>query len=541
MKTSVLVVTPSPGFGELISQILQETGDYTCLLATNSRDGLESVKAHPPALCILDGDLADAPLEKLAAGLRKSQPGLLLVVIPPDSEDAPLDFTRLEADGLLAKPFYLPDLITTVERVLAGGKPEAGAPAPEGAVPVRAAEAGGETAAPSPAETPAADAPEWLRDVNLAAQHLARLSLESASQASLIAKGDQVWAYAGELDQGAVGELAGTLGHYWSGGDGSDLARFVRLEATGSDYMLYATDLGGGFVLAMVFDTETPFSKIRTQAGSLAQRLASPPENLTETAPESIEADEEGELGPLPPLFDDVPPPIPGDWMPERMTAVAHRPFLEELFQSPPAAETFSRESSPAMRRPFDVAVEEDLDATTPSRAPAHAAETMPSEAESDEDIFAATVPSRSGQPKGEGPRLEPISPAMVNLTYSCVLIPRLPEHYLTGDLASRVSEWVTQLCLAFGWRLEQLSVRPEVLQWMVNVPPQTSPGYLMRIIRQHTSRRLFVEFPRYAESNPSGDFWAPGYLIMSGPQAPPPKLVKDFIKETRVRQGISK
>ena len=60
-----------------------------------------------------------------------------------------------------------------------------------------------------------------------------------------------------------------------------------------------------------------------------------------------------------------------------------------------------------------------------------------------------------------------------------------------------------------------------------------------MKIIRQHTSRRMYVEFPRLEETNPSGDFWAPGYLIMSGSQAPPAQLVKDFIERTRKRQGI--
>jgi hypothetical protein len=39
---------------------------------------------------------------------------------------------------------------------------------------------------------------------------------------------------------------------------------------------------------------------------------------------------------------------------------------------------------------------------------------------------------------------------------------------------------------------------------------------------------------------NPSGDFWAPGYLIMGGLQPHPPQLVKDYIKQTRQRQGIS-
>jgi hypothetical protein len=41
-------------------------------------------------------------------------------------------------------------------------------------------------------------------------------------------------------------------------------------------------------------------------------------------------------------------------------------------------------------------------------------------------------------------------------------------------------------------------------------------------------------------KENPSGDFWAPGYLIMGGTQPHPPQLVKDYIKQTRTRQGYS-
>jgi len=41
-------------------------------------------------------------------------------------------------------------------------------------------------------------------------------------------------------------------------------------------------------------------------------------------------------------------------------------------------------------------------------------------------------------------------------------------------------------------------------------------------------------------KENPSGDFWAPGYLIMGGSQPHPSQLVKDYIKQTRERQGYS-
>jgi REP element-mobilizing transposase RayT len=146
--------------------------------------------------------------------------------------------------------------------------------------------------------------------------------------------------------------------------------------------------------------------------------------------------------------------------------------------------------------------------------------------------------------PVTEGVRkivLESVSPSAYNLTYACLLIPRFQHHHLTGDLADRLSEWVPKTCVAYGWRLEFLSIRPDYLQWIVNVPPATPPSYLMRIMRQQTSEKIFDEFPRFKRDNPSGDYWAPGYLIMGGSQPHPAQLVKDFIAQVRQRQGTSK
>jgi REP element-mobilizing transposase RayT len=136
---------------------------------------------------------------------------------------------------------------------------------------------------------------------------------------------------------------------------------------------------------------------------------------------------------------------------------------------------------------------------------------------------------------------LEPASAGMYHLTYACLLVPRFASHFLTGDIADKLSEWLPIISVAFGWRLEHLAVRPDYLQWVANVPPATSPGYLMRVMRQQVSDKIFIAFPRLKKDNPSGDFWAPGYLIMGGMQPHPPQLVKDYIKQVRQRQGIEK
>src|SRR5450756_1522323 len=114
-----------------------------------------------------------------------------------------------------------------------------------------------------------------------AAQHLTRLTLESSAQAALITRIDQLWAYAGQLPQPAARELADTLTRYWDRQEENDLVRFVRLASTNAEHMLYATRLAEGMVLALVFDAETPFSTIRTQASQLVHSLSTSPADET--------------------------------------------------------------------------------------------------------------------------------------------------------------------------------------------------------------------------------------------------------------------
>ena len=425
-------------------------------------------------------------LEGLLGALRAANPDMRFVLILP--EDTPGRQSLQRAAGVvgtLGKPFYLPDLLDVIRQPETPFRsiPPASPPAADVVRPVSR----GSSTRPVPAGVSAP--PPWLLDVNRAARHLMRLSLESAAQAALILRGENLWAYAGGLSHPAAQELTHTISRHWANGSGSDLARFIRLGATGREYMLYATHLGGEFVLAMVFEAETPFSEIRAQAGSLARALAEPPV---------------------------APPKTPDTADSPAVTLPPEAPLETRM---PPQEVAFS-----------------DLEGDARMQArPVEEAQVATREAEA----RPAPVALQKGD-AGEGKiTLEPETPAVYHLKYACVLIPRLPTHYLTGDLAARLSEWVGQLCIAFAWRLEYIAIRPDHVHWIVSVPPDTSPSYLMRILRQHTSQRIFADFPRLAGENPSGDFWAPGYLIMGSAQPAPPQLIRDFIRQTRRHQGI--
>ena len=535
MAKSLLLVTSDLNFARVLLQGLGQEG-FGVHVVKGKGEAVVRADEHNCSLALLDLSLGESAIAEIGSALRTLKPNLRLVLF--SDADTPPALDELRPWTLLRKPYYLPELITMIN--------QDSTPLSK---PVSRPAQAGEPALP------------WLQDVTKAAQHLTRLTLESSAQAALITRANKMWAYAGGLEQNAANELAMLVTRHWDGQKGSDLLRFVRLEATKAEHMLYATRLADDVILALVFDAETPFSTIRSQAGKLADSLSlseadeMPPtanqprpeldrraSALHEAPTQFVDESVEEEIPSISDILSDVPPPTPDSAVyPLPPDAIGTRP------SAPARSSHYSRESSPAIRvdellisnQNLEETVEhavQDFDATMPSksvpRPETPIRKPMPGELDETRPHSITEVASRV--------MLEPISPGLYNLTYACLLVPRFSSHYLTGDVSDRLSEWLPKICIAFGWRLEYLAVRPEYMQWVTNVPPSTSPGYLMRIMRQQTSEMIFAEFPRLKRENPSGDFWAPGYLIMGGTQPHPPQLVKDYIKQTRTRQGYS-
>lgn len=249
------------------------------------------------------------------------------------------------------------------------------------------------------------------------------------------------------------------------------------------------------------------------------------PETAGETAPHPVNLPWEQILSQTPArLPDDPPSPYDAPTVAiRRRPAASDAPTVairpQENGNGQPAAES----AAP---------VEEELTPPPPILPAAAAPVEIPDEGTGDQPFF--EPPSNSLL------AVEPISPTLSHLAYTALLLPRIPQHVLVGELSEELGLWVPQLCLAFGWRLEGLSIRPETLLFTLQVAPSVSPGNVVRILRQRTSQRIFSRFTELKELNPSGDFWAPGYLIISGSTPPQPNLLHDFVVQTRRRQGLT-
>ena len=526
---------------------MEETDLYRIHVVNNKSSAIVRADDLGIPLAMLDFSLSEAWVREIGSALRTIRPSINLIILCDDGINPPA-FDELRPWILVRKPFKMSNFMTAIS------KPQIN---------------------PMPQQATENNSLPWLSDPTKAAQHLTRLTLESSAQAALITRKNDLWAYAGSLSQQAAKEVAQTVSRNWDGQKGSDLLRFIRLESTKAEHMLYATRLATDTVLALVFDAETPFSTIRSQAGQLVTDLGNersePQKSNNPARPTSQPADfpanmmDEDEFLDIPPITDiltNIPAPNPEPatsrtfGMPPKKERID--PNQTRVSTSLSNASVFKREASSSARasnmsvtNPNQVSGEttqprmlfDEVEVTAPSR-PIQRPEQKPEQRP--ETPVARPIPGNDSDVTRESPTteasrklvIEPITAGLYHLTYACLLVPRFSAHYLTGDLSDKIGIWLPNVCIAFGWRLEYLSVRPEYLQWVVNVQPNTSPGYLMRIMRQQTSEKIFADFGRFKKDNPSGDFWAPGYLIMGGSQPHPQQLVRDYIHQTRQRQG---
>jgi len=510
---------------------MEETELYRIHIVTNKSSAIVRADEIGAPLAMLDYSLNEEWVQDIGSALRTIRPSINLIILCDDNITPP-SFDKLRPWILVRKPFRMSNFMSAISQ-------------PQSPVSVKSVE---------PTSLP------WLSDPNKGAQHLTRLTLESSAQAALITRQNSLWAYAGSLSQNAAKEVAQTVTRNWDGQKGADLLRFIRLESTKAEHMLYATRLTADTVLALVFDAETPFSTIRSQASQLVTDLdnqKSEPQKQSKPSapPMHVEQEEELDIPPIKDILNNIPAPNP-----EPATTHEFRlPHKKEEFDpnetrvstSFSNAAIFKREASPSVQqqkplvsmkqaKPVEPEAENtsvafgSIEVTMPSRPKARPETPVARPAPGETDVTRES-------PTTEAERklvVEPTTAGLYHLSYACLLVPRFSMHYITGDLAEQLGDWIPNICIAFGWRLEYISVRPEYLQWVVNVQPNTSPGYLMRIMRQQTSEKIFSEFPRMKKENPSGDFWAPGYLIMGGTQPHPQQLVRDYIRQTRQRQG---
>jgi len=141
---------------------------------------------------------------------------------------------------------------------------------------------------------------------------------------------------------------------------------------------------------------------------------------------------------------------------------------------------------------------------------------------------------------RSEGVILEPVELNPYDVSYTCLILPRLDFSDLSGELSDCIQVVMNHISNSFEWKLDFLSVHSDYLQWTFRVPPSTSTTYVIQVVRGQTSQRIFADYPKLEPRNGTEDFWAPGYLLFWGSQHHPVEVIQRYIRQTRQQQGIS-
>lgn len=364
--------------------------------------------------------------------------------------------------------------------------------------------------------------PPWLKEPTQVEEYLASLEQEHSAFATLLSLGSTPWTYSKQLTENQAHGIVRLLSEHDEGLQSKGaLIRYIRLSGGGNDYLLYATPVVGDINLTLIFTMDTPFSVARRQTHKLSRLLANQdprkvlaidPKPITE---ETISVSQEE---------DDLL--APSDWLPK---------------PDPPVKTT-----KPPVQTPTPVIEEE------PARDPVVvAAKTSAPDIPVIPDDWMPKHPRPSShlpfleQEADETEKIIELEP--INLTqqepkyylpFTTILLPRFPNHRLTGSLGNQIETWLKDLCIAWGWRLDTIDLRPELLRFTISLSPDIAPAQAVQHLAHHLSTRILQAFPGFNEDLPSGQFWTKSYLLTAGSDVGKDRLSL-FIETTRKEQGL--
>lgn len=299
-EQAILVVDSNEGFATLLKESLEQDGGYRVALTTNGNDALQTLSSFPFDLAIVDLGLQNPDGIALAHQLRQQKADLRLMLIPIQGEDLSPEASGMDVQGVLPKPFFLPELPGRIADALSQTVKPPAPEAPKAAGPSEKVKATPEekpqppsppppqpepeppsTPPPQPAAQAATDGgalssmrehmPEIVKQMNDLAQEV------NADAVLLTSKG-RVISHTGRISaEGAVG-LAQAVAESWRTAArvaqimGQKLKRFEQ-STEGGDHLFYSLAVAEDIILSVAMGASVPLGMIRHRAKETADSL----------------------------------------------------------------------------------------------------------------------------------------------------------------------------------------------------------------------------------------------------------------------------
>lgn len=274
----ILVVDPNEAFATLLVEELQQQ-HHEVASASSFDAAMNAAESTHFDLALLDMGIEPPGAVALAEELRSRHRNLRLVFIPMIGEDLPDNVReKVPVQGVLPKPFFLPELPERIDAALAvpmleqGGEVEVEPPAPVKERPA--------------SRTAKAPVVEGAISAKIVAQHrreierlMDELAQEVGADVVLLSVGGHLAASVGHLDVTETQAMAQAVNQSWAMSTevgrilGREQVRFEQ-SISGGDYVLYALSIDGPTILAVAIQGAAMLGLLRHRARGTADAIA---------------------------------------------------------------------------------------------------------------------------------------------------------------------------------------------------------------------------------------------------------------------------
>jgi len=269
---SILLVDSDEAFATMLRESLEQSGGYRTTVATSGGRALRTLTATRFDLAIVDLGLTDPDGAAVARALRQQQVDLRLMLIPLVGEKVPSELSDLDIQGVLPKPFFLPELPGRIADALA--RPLGGGPGTAETSSVA------EAVEPGTVSDQMAVVRERIPEERIPKiiQVMAALAQEVNAEAVILTCRGGLIARAGRLSAEEAEGLAQAIGEGWQTSArvaqilGQEQLRFEQ-SVEGGEHMLYSLAIAEDIILSTALRANVPLGMIRhrtkTTAGAL--------------------------------------------------------------------------------------------------------------------------------------------------------------------------------------------------------------------------------------------------------------------------------
>ncbi|MBL7064924.1 MAG: response regulator [Anaerolineae bacterium] len=265
----ILIVDSNEAFATMLQESLEQGGEYGATVTTSGDEALQELGTSEFDLVIIDMGLTDPDGATIARMLRQQRANLRLMLIPLVGEELPPELADLDVQGVLPKPFFLPELPGRIADALA--RPMVGtSDTAEGVEPDTAS---GRLAVSSAERIDVP--PEYIPEI---VQEMTVLSQEINAEAIILTCERKLIAHTGRLSAEEAGELAQAVAESWHTSArvaqilGQEQLRFEQ-SVDGGEHMFYSLAIAEGIILSAALRASVPLGIIRHRAKETAEAL----------------------------------------------------------------------------------------------------------------------------------------------------------------------------------------------------------------------------------------------------------------------------